>query len=292
MMRAILLLALLAAFQAAPTAPAKKAVPASPKEDQTLVQVTRSGDDDDSTEETDADEEQSQEGSDDGDDKDSTLGPNGAKDDSEEDESLVQVTRSGDDDDSTEETDADEEQSHEGSDDGDDKDSTVAPKVAEEDDADEDAEDESLVETESSWKPEPCGELAPGVPCTHLYEHPQGSTVVMPCPVEQQTNPEACGALFGNKADGEQCSQITCPKALGVTMKLICGGGCCPSCWAPDHVINLDRHSSIDDAAVVDPAPQAPSTCGGVKCFKTACAAGFTEGFVNGDCCYSCVPGR
>lgn len=102
----------------------------------------------------------------------------------------------------------------------------------------------------------------------------------MPCPVDQQANPESCGALFGKKADGEQCSQITCPKALGVTMKLICGGGCCPSCWAPDHVINLDRHTSIDDAAVVDAAPQAPSSCGGVKCFKTACAAGFTEGFV------------
>ena len=27
-------------------------------------------------------------------------------------------------------------------------------------------------------------------------------------------------------------------------MKLTCGGGCCPTCWAPDHVVTLDRHSA------------------------------------------------
>merc|ERR1719261_89584 len=81
-----------------------------------------------------------------------------------------------------------------------------------------------------AWKPEPCDELEPGVPCTKLYEHPQGSTVVMPCPVEEMTNAEGCSAYFHGKADGEQCPQISCPKALGVTMKLVCGGGCCPTC--------------------------------------------------------------
>merc|ERR1719463_554670 len=133
-----------------------------------------------------------------------------------------------------------------------------------------------LLATAAAWKPEPCGELEPGVPC----------------PVDKQTNPESCSALFGDKADGTQCPQISCPKAEGVTMKLVCAGGCCPTCWAPDHVVNLDRHTSIDDAAVVDPAPQAPGTCGGVKCFKLKCGPGFTEGFVNGDCCYSCVQCR
>jgi len=239
------------------------------------------------------------------------------------DESLAQVSRSTDDDDSSEDgsddsasaDESDEDSEEESDDDLRDQAMTEAANAAPADEEDQSVDSTadlkklmdskfgekipnaieevpSLIELKSSWKPEPCGELEPGVPCTHLYEHPQGSTVVMPCPVEQQANPEACGALFGNKADGEQCSQITCPKALGVTMKLICGGGCCPSCWAPDHVIKLDRHTSVDDAAVVDPAPQAPGTCGGVKCFKTACAAGFTEGFVNGDCCYSCVQGR
>mmetsp|Transcript_13035 Transcript_13035/g.21522 ORF Transcript_13035/g.21522 Transcript_13035/m.21522 type:complete len:172 (-) Transcript_13035:64-579(-) len=142
------------------------------------------------------------------------------------------------------------------------------------------------------WKPEPCDELEPGVPCTKLYEHPQGSQFVTPCPVEEMANPEGCSAYFGDKADADKCPQIYCPKALGVTMKLVCGGGCCPTCWAPDHVVKLDRHTSISDAAVVDPAPGAPTTCGGVKCFKLSCAPGYTSGFVNGDCCYSCVPGR
>jgi len=234
---------------------------------ESLVQVSRGGDDDDSTEET--------EGGND----DTISASMDANDEDEEDKAEEEAARSG----------ADEEQSQDGGDDSTSKDD-VADEGNDEAAAEENNNDEELLQ--ATWKPEPCGELEPGVPCTHLYEHPQGSTVVMPCPVDQQANPEACGALFGNKADGEQCSQITCPKALGVTMKLICGGGCCPSCWAPDHVIKVDRHTSVDDAAVVDPAPQAASTCGGVKCFKTTCAAGFTEGFVNGSCCYSCVPGR
>jgi len=146
-------------------------------------------------------------------------------------------------------------------------------------------ETESLIQVGSSWKPEADSHIK-------LYEHPQGSTLVMPCPVTSFGNPEACTAYFEGKADADKCSQITCPKALGVTMKLTCGGGCCPTCWAPDHVIAVDRHTSIDDAAVVDPAPQAPGTCGGVKCFKLTCAAGFSEGHVNGDCCYSCIQGR
>lgn len=146
-------------------------------------------------------------------------------------------------------------------------------------------DEESFVQTGSSWKPE----HGSGV---HLYEHPQGSTLVTPCPVESQTNTESCGAYFAGKADGQKCAQLTCSKAMGVTMKLTCNGGCCPTCWAPDHVIAVDRHTSISDAAVVDAAPQAAGSCGGVKCFKLACAPGFSEGFVNGACCYSCVQGR
>mmetsp|Transcript_60331 Transcript_60331/g.167013 ORF Transcript_60331/g.167013 Transcript_60331/m.167013 type:complete len:171 (+) Transcript_60331:90-602(+) len=144
----------------------------------------------------------------------------------------------------------------------------------------------------SEWKPEPCDELEPGVPCTELYKHPQGSTTVMPCPTESMTSPQSCAALFNGKADGAQCSQITCPKALGVTMKLVCAGGCCPTCWAPDHIVNLDRHTALENPAVIPPAPQAPTTCSGVRCFEPLCGSGFTKGHVQGNCCYSCVPGR
>ena len=141
----------------------------------------------------------------------------------------------------------------------------------------------------AAWKPEPCGELEPGVPCTKLYEHPQGSTFVTACPVGEQTNPEACGAFFGDKAAADQCPQITCSKALGVSMKLVCAGGCCPTCWAPDHVVKLDRHTAESSEFVVDPNDKAPKHCSGVKCFTLICAPGQTEGYLEGACCSSCT---
>ena len=149
-----------------------------------------------------------------------------------------------------------------------------------------------LVAGAAAWKPPACDELAPGVPCRALYEPPQGSQFVAPCPVESMLNADGCQAQFGDKPDQDKCSQLVCPNAQGVRFKLTCGGECCPTCWAPDHVLAVDRHTSIDDAAVVDSAPQAPGTCAGSKCFKLACAEGFAEGHVQGDCCYSCVPGR
>eukprot|EP00929_Paragymnodinium_shiwhaense_P072419 TRINITY_DN3675_c0_g1_i3.p1 TRINITY_DN3675_c0_g1~~TRINITY_DN3675_c0_g1_i3.p1 ORF type:complete len:170 (+),score=36.37 TRINITY_DN3675_c0_g1_i3:79-588(+) len=142
------------------------------------------------------------------------------------------------------------------------------------------------------WKPPACDELAEGVPCRTLYKHPQGSGLVMPCPSETLTNAESCAAQFGDKADGEQCPQITCPKALGVTMKLVCGGQCCPTCWAPDFVIGMDRHTAEDTGLVVPPAPQAPPHCATAKCFEPICAAGKSKGYVQGDCCYSCTATR
>jgi len=148
----------------------------------------------------------------------------------------------------------------------------------------------------SHWAPQPCDELEPGVPCTKLYKHPAGSGTVMPCPGKTQTRPDGCAALFKGKADGEQCPQIYCPKALGKTMKLVCAGGCCPTCWAPDHVVAVDRHASIDNAKTVPVAPMAPKHCTepgpAAKCFEPKCDEGFKKGFVQGDCCYSCVPGR
>mmetsp|Transcript_148067 Transcript_148067/g.258284 ORF Transcript_148067/g.258284 Transcript_148067/m.258284 type:complete len:162 (+) Transcript_148067:84-569(+) len=137
----------------------------------------------------------------------------------------------------------------------------------------------------ATWKPQPGDTYK-------LYEHSYGSTLVQPCPKETQTSIASCQAYFADKADGEKCPQITCPKALGATFKLICGGGCCPSCWAPDHVVAVDRHTSIDDAAVVPIAPAAPPSCEKAKCFELLCAAGESKGYVQGDCCYSCVPSR
>eukprot|EP00419_Tripos_fusus_P023454 CAMPEP_0172719972 /NCGR_PEP_ID=MMETSP1074-20121228/75869_1 /TAXON_ID=2916 /ORGANISM="Ceratium fusus, Strain PA161109" /LENGTH=160 /DNA_ID=CAMNT_0013545395 /DNA_START=41 /DNA_END=520 /DNA_ORIENTATION=- len=122
----------------------------------------------------------------------------------------------------------------------------------------------ALVATVAAWEPEACSELPDGVPCRKLYEHPQGSQFVTPCPVDSHTSPEGCAAQFAGKSEEQKCSQITCPKALGKTMKLVCSGQCCPVCWAPDHVIGMDRHTALSGYdAVVPAAPQAPTTCGG-----------------------------
>merc|ERR1719506_531905 len=140
------------------------------------------------------------------------------------------------------------------------------------------------------WKPEPDSGKA-------LYEGPTGTmdpNYVAPCPVETFTSPDGCQALFSNKTDAEKCPSIQqdCPYAEGVKFKLVCGGGCCPQCWVPDHVLAMDRHTTIKSPYVVSAAPQAPTTCGGVKCFKPVCAAGLSPGHVQGDCCYSCTPTR
>merc|ERR1719291_31932 len=142
---------------------------------------------------------------------------------------------------------------------------------------------------QTNWEPEPCSEQPEGVPCVKLYKHPQGSGVVMPCPAAEQSAPESCAQLFKGKEDGTQCPQIDCPKALGVTMKLVCAGGCCPSCWAPDHVVKIDRHVALKNADTVPPSPLAPPSCKGVKCFEPVCNKGYKKGFNQGDCCYSCV---
>eukprot|EP00746_Dinoflagellata_sp_MGD_P166885 gnl/MRDRNA2_/MRDRNA2_97091_c0_seq1.p1 gnl/MRDRNA2_/MRDRNA2_97091_c0~~gnl/MRDRNA2_/MRDRNA2_97091_c0_seq1.p1 ORF type:complete len:168 (-),score=21.53 gnl/MRDRNA2_/MRDRNA2_97091_c0_seq1:74-577(-) len=140
------------------------------------------------------------------------------------------------------------------------------------------------------WKPEPCEELKPGETCRQLYQHPQGSTFVGTCPIDTIANPDGCAAYAEDKPDAEHCPQIKCPKALGVTMKLVCGGGCCPTCWAPDHIVAMDRHTAMEGSPYGAAAhPKAPTTCEGVKCFKPVCPAGKEIGHVEGACCYSCV---
>merc|ERR1719498_201100 len=254
---------------------------ASSDEEESFVQVSKNIDDDNAEAAEMAkmeDETDKLEGEDESSDSASAGSEEEQSESDEEDESLLQTGNI--DDENAEAAEMAKMEDETDKLEGEDESSDSASAGSEEEQSESDDEEESFVQTsKSEWKPEPCDELEPGVPCVKLYEHPQGSTFVTPCPVKSLADPGACNAYFGDKADGDKCPQITCPKALGVTMKLTCGGGCCPTCWAPDHVIAVDRHTSIDDAAVVDPAPQAPSTCCGVKCFKLNCAAGFTEGF-------------
>merc|ERR1719503_317813 len=65
----------------------------------------------------------------------------------------------------------------------------------------------ALVASVRAWEPEACSELADGVPCRTLYEHPQGSQFVTPCPLESYTNPDGCGAQFDGKSEEQLCLQ-------------------------------------------------------------------------------------
>merc|ERR1719238_1597518 len=68
-------------------------------------------------------------------------------------------------------------------------------------------------------------------------------------------------------------------------------GQCCPVCFATDEEVALDRHTALQgkNPYLVDAAAAAPTTCGGVKCFKPHCFHGYSKGFVQGRCCESCV---
>merc|ERR1719387_1970364 len=84
------------------------------------------------------------------------------------------------------------------------------------------------------------------------------------------------------------CADIECLAPLEIRRL---DDQCCPICWAPDHVITLDRHTAMKGASpyAVPPHVAAPTTCGGVKCFKPVCGSGYKPGHVSGDCCTSCV---
>lgn len=140
-----------------------------------------------------------------------------------------------------------------------------------------------------AWKPEPCSELPDGVPCRALYHHQEGSEFVTPCPVESWASADGCKAFLEGKRGADQCPQVECPIALGKAMKLVCSGNCCPTCWAPDHVVPLERHAADGADYIVKPHERAPKHCNGIKCFTLICAAGQDEGYKEGDCCPSCV---
>merc|ERR1740130_1466143 len=93
---------------------------------------------------------------------------------------------------------------------------------------------------------------------------------------------EACGLMTG-------CADIKCvtPFALKRTK-----GQCCPTCFADEAAVALDRHTSMKGPSpyAAKPAGGAPSSCKGVKCFQPVCIAGYTPGQAPGACCNSCQP--
>jgi len=84
-----------------------------------------------------------------------------------------------------------------------------------------------------------------------------------------------------------QCADIQCLDPFELRRAK---GQCCPTCYAPDHVVALDRHQAMEgeNPYSAPRAPAAPSTCQGVQCFKPVCFEGKTAGHAPGRCCLSC----
>mmetsp|Transcript_51306 Transcript_51306/g.112439 ORF Transcript_51306/g.112439 Transcript_51306/m.112439 type:complete len:115 (+) Transcript_51306:79-423(+) len=84
-----------------------------------------------------------------------------------------------------------------------------------------------------------------------------------------------------------ECPTLKCPAPLKPTRQ---GKGCCPTCWAPDHIVPLDRHTSIDSPYTLPTHEAAPASCAGAKCFQLMCPTGQKPGPpAPGACCGQCV---
>merc|ERR1719198_2941083 len=93
---------------------------------------------------------------------------------------------------------------------------------------------------------------------------------------------EACGLMTG-------CADIKCVPPF-VLKRL--PGQCCPTCFADEAAVALDRHTAMKGPSpyAAKLAAAAPSSCKGVKCFKPVCIAGYEPGQMPGACCNSCKP--
>merc|ERR1719272_974177 len=93
----------------------------------------------------------------------------------------------------------------------------------------------------------------------------------------------ACGSMTG-------CADIKCVAPFALKRAK---GQCCPTCFADDAAVALDRHTSMKGPSpyAASVANAAPSSCKGVKCFTPVCIAGYTPKQAPGACCNSCQPG-
>merc|ERR1719271_1186224 len=121
-------------------------------------------------------------------------------------------------------------------------------------------------------------------------------------PEEQQLNAEFKSEdSFGNTALEPPCSKIECGEyECTPPFELKTDNTCCGYCWAPDHVVAVDRHVATvfnSTGFAVEQCESAPSTCTGpganaVRCFKPSCREGEKPHCAPGACCHKCVPAR
>merc|ERR1719207_273366 len=106
---------------------------------------------------------------------------------------------------------------------------------------------------------------------------------------------------FGNSQLEPPCSKIECGEyECTPPFELKTDNTCCGYCYAPDHVIAVDRHVATaynSSGFAVDQCEGAPSTCTGpgaeaVRCFKPSCREGEKPHCAPGACCHKCVPAR
>merc|ERR1740130_1003092 len=102
---------------------------------------------------------------------------------------------------------------------------------------------------------------------------------------------------FGNTALEPSCSKIECGEySCPTPFELKVDETCCGYCWAPDHVVGVDRHKVVkfnSTGFAVEQCESAPSSCKGpgpeaVRCFKPSCRAGDQPGCSPDACCAVC----
>merc|ERR1719359_1782028 len=89
-----------------------------------------------------------------------------------------------------------------------------------------------------------------------------------------------------------ECGEYSCPTPFELKMD----NTCCGYCWAPDHVVSVDRHVATaynSTGNAVTQCEGAPSTCKGpgaaaVRCFAQNCRAGEEPFCGPGGCCAKC----
>jgi len=109
-------------------------------------------------------------------------------------------------------------------------------------------------------------------------------------------DPDRMVDSFGRSTLEPPCSKIDCGEtACPDPFVLKTDSTCCGVCYAPDHVVAIDRHVAGSDAGYrAEMCEGAPSSCLGpgptAVCFKPSCAAGFAPSCSPGSCCATCSP--
>lgn len=101
---------------------------------------------------------------------------------------------------------------------------------------------------------------------------------------------------FGNTALKPVCADIECGAfSCDPPFELKKDETCCGYCWAPDHVVALDRHTAINSPYKSDSmCDSAPSSCRGpgpaASCFTPSCRVGEAPHCAPNACCPRCEP--